>query len=386
MIHLAFITHNVIPGDGQGRVNFELARYFLLRGATVTLFADKVDRRLLEMGASWVPVHTGPLGEAVDLYKVWRFRELSDRILATMDHLFDVIMGCGVVTRFPHTVNAVHFVHGTWLRSPYHPARQSRHPRALYQKLFSQLNAEWEQEAFIQARQIVAVSEMVRDELIAVGVPPERIEVIVNGVDLAEFHPGRADRGRLGLPEGVPLALFVGDIRSTIKNLDGVLHALQQVPALHVAVVGRLPGSPYPALAEQLGVADRVHFLGFRRDVASLMRAVDFFVLPSRRDSCPLVLLEAMASGLPVIVSRQVGTANLVGEAGFVIENPEDHEALAQAMAMLTREPDLRREMGRKARAVAEEHSWERMASRYAALFERLMGRKFPLPELYTVE
>jgi len=164
-----------------------------------------------------------------------------------------------------------------------------------------------------------------------------------------------------------------------------VLHALQQVPALHVAVVGRLPGSPYPALAEQLGVADRVHFLGFRRDVASLMRAVDFFVLPSRRDSCPLVLLEAMASGLPVIVSRQVGTANLVGEAGFVIENPEDHEALAQAMAMLTREPDLRREMGQKARAVAEEHSWERMASRYAALFERLMGRKFPLPELYAV-
>lgn len=385
MVHLCFISHNVIPGDGQGRVNFELARYFLLRGATVTLFADKIDRRLLEMGASWVPVHTGPLGEAIDLYKVWRFRTLSDRILATMDHLFDVIMGCGVVTRFPHTVNAVHFVHGTWLRSPYHPARQSRKPWALYQQWFSQLNATWEQEAFIQARQIVAVSELVRDELIAVGVPPERIEVIVNGVDLDEFHPGQAERGRLGLPESVPMALFVGDIRSSIKNLDGVLHALQRVPSLHLAVVGRLSGSPYPALADRLGVADRVHFLGFRRDVASLMRAADFFVLPSRRDSCPLVLLEALASGLPVVVSRQVGTANLVGEAGFVIDDPEDRAALVHAMAILTQEPDLRREMGRKARAIAEQHSWERMASRYAALFERLIGKKFPLPALYAM-
>ncbi|SHL06417.1 glycosyltransferase family 4 protein [Rhodothermus profundi] len=385
MIHLAFITHNIFPGDGQGRVNFELARYFLLRGATVTLFADKVDRRLLDMGASWVPVHTGPLGEAVDLYKVWRFRQQVDRILATMDHLFDVIMGCGVVTCFPHTVNAVHFVHGTWLRSPYHPARRSRHPRALYQRIFSQLNAAWEQEAFVQARQIVAVSEMVRDELITIGVPAERIEVIVNGVDLDEFHPGQADRSRLGLPEAVPLALFVGDIRSPIKNLDGVLHAMKQVPALHLAVAGRLPGSPYPALAERLGIAERVHFLGFRRDIASLMRAVDFFVLPSRRDSCPLVLLEALASGLPVVVSRLVGTASLVGEAGFVIENPEDREALAQALETLTRDADLRRVMGQKARAIARQHSWERMASRYAALFERLIGKEFPLPELYTV-
>jgi len=218
-----------------------------------------------------------------------------------------------------------------------------------------------------------------------VGVPPERIEVIVNGVDLDEFHPGRADRGRLGLPEGGPLALFVGDIRSSRKNLDRVLLALRSVPDLHVAVVGQLPGSPYPALAEQLGVADRVHFLGFRRDVASLMRAVDFFVQPSRYDPFSLVVLEAMASGIPVIVTQRMGVSALVGEAGIVLDNPEDHEALAQAMAMLAREPELREEMGQKARAVAEAHSWERMASRYAALFERLMGRKFPLPELYAV-
>jgi glycosyltransferase involved in cell wall biosynthesis len=384
-MHIAIVTHNVISGDGQGRVNYELARYLLMRGATVTLFCDKLDLTLREMGASWVPIHTGPLGEAVDLYKVWRFRQKADRIMATMDHMFDVILGCGVVMRFPHTINAVHFVHGSWLRSPYHPARQRRNWQARYQELFTRLNAAWELETFAQARCIVAVSDMVREELIAIGVPPERIEVIVNGVDLDEFHPGRADRSRLGLPEGVPLALFVGDIRSPIKNLDGVLHALKQVPELHVAVAGKLPGSPYPALAVQLGVADRVHFLGFRRDIASLMRAVDFFVLPSRRDSCPLVLLEAMATGLPVVVSRQVGTANLVGEAGFVIESPEDHEALAQALGALTRDPDLRQRMGLAARRLAEQHSWDQMANQYAGLFERLTGKTFPLPALYTV-
>src|SRR5690606_25250574 len=110
-----------------------------------------------------------------------------------------------------------------------------------------------------------------------------------------------------GLPDAVPLALFVGDIQSSIKNLDAGLAALVQVPGLHLAVAGRIGTSPYPAMAEGLGVQDRVHFLDFRSDIADLMRAADFFVLVSRRDSCPLVLIEAVSSGLPVVTARTVG-------------------------------------------------------------------------------
>ena len=77
------------------------------------------------------------------------------------------------------------------------------------------------------------------------------------------------------------------------KNHDLALQGLGSEPPLHLAVLGNLRGSSYPALAEQLRLCGRVRFLGFRQDVADIMRGVDLFTLPSRRDLCPLVLLEA---------------------------------------------------------------------------------------------
>jgi glycosyltransferase involved in cell wall biosynthesis len=124
-------------------------------------------------------------------------------------------------------------------------------------------------------------------------------------------------------------------------------------------------------MAAELGVADRVHFLDFRRDIANLMRAADFFSLPSRRDSCPLVLLEAMASGLPAIVTTRVGTADLVARgAGFVVDDPDDAAAVAAAISTLSRDVEERSRMSRTAREVAEEHSWARMSDAYLRLIE----------------
>jgi glycosyltransferase involved in cell wall biosynthesis len=134
-----------------------------------------------------------------------------------------------------------------------------------------------------------------------------------------------------------------------------------------------------PDLARSLDIDERVHFLGFRRDIADLMRAADFFVLPSRRDSCPLVLLEALASGLPAIVTDNVGTADLVADkAGFVMEAPDNHARLAKYMNTLTRKPDTRRSLGHAARCVAKKHSWERMATQYLQVLQNLAGQRTP--------
>lgn len=368
---LALVTHNVGPGDGQGRVNYELTRYLLKQGVDVTLIADDVAPRLLDAGAEWRPIHPKPFADRIDLMKVWRFRTLANRMLDRVGSSFDAVMGCGVTLSRPHALNAVHFVHGTWLRSPFHASNVRTGVDAWYQRTFSTLNASWELATFRHAARIVAVSKMVRDELENIGVAPDKIEVIVNGVDCEEFAPGPADRPRLGLPPGVVLGLFVGDLQSPIKNLDIVLQGLVDAPSMHIAVAGRPEGSPYPAMAARLGVADRVHFLGFRRDVADLMRAADFFVLPSRRDSCPLVLLEAMASGLPVVTSRMVGTSNLVGtEAGFVLSAPDDRATLDAALRTFATDADRRTEMGAAARTVATQHSWTQMAAQYLSLLE----------------
>ena len=290
----------------------------------------------------------------------------ADQVLEARKNSFDAVVACGVVCSVPHTVNAVHFAHGGWRRSPFHPIKQGFGLNPAYQWLFSTLNDYWERQTLGQAERIVAVSGMVKDELVASGLSPDTIDVVVNGVDLESFAPGPADRATLRLPPAVPLGLFVGDIRSTIKNPDGVLRALSDVPDLHLALAGSIKGSPLPALAESLGIQERVHFLDFRRDIADLMRAADFFVLPSRRDSCPLVLLEAMASGLPCIVSKNVGTHDLVApDAGFVLDSPEDTAGLADALRVMRDDVARREAMGTAARATAEQHSWERMSQQY---------------------
>lgn len=370
-MHVALVTHNVIKGDGQGRVNYEIARHLSRHGVQVTLVADKVSEDLLQQGISWHRVPLPSISRPVNLVKVWAFKREANRIIDARRHELDAIIACGAVLDRPHTLNAVHFVHGTWLRSPYHTSKLKTGPYAWYQWAYTKLNAQWELNAFRAADRVVAVSTMVEDELCSIGVASECIDVIVNGVDVEEFAPGPADREALGLPSGVVLGFFAGDLQSPIKNLDAVLHAMVEVPEVHLAIAGGLERSPYPALAKQLDIEHRTHFLGFRRDIPDLMRAADFFTLPSRRDSCPLVHLEAMASGLPSIVSNMVGTANLVDGSGFVMDAPDDVDALIGGMRVFVSDPDRRQHMGRLAREKAQTLSWSRMAERYLHLLER---------------
>ena len=157
------------------------------------------------------------------------------------------------------------------------------------------------------------------------------------------------------------------------KNLDTVLRALPGVAGLHLAVVGTVAGSPYPALARSLGVAERVHFLDFRADIAALMRCADLFVFPSRYEPFGIVVLEAMNAGLPVITARAVGAADLVTPAcGVVLAEADDVEGLTAALRRLAADPALRACMGRHARAAAEEHTWVRMAESYVSLYREI--------------
>ena len=197
-----------------------------------------------------------------------------------------------------------------------------------------------------------------------------RIEVIINGVDLREFVPGASDRTKLGLPEREAIAFFAGDIRTPRKNLDTVLQALVEVPDLHLVVAGSVENSPYPKLAESFKIDHRVHFMGYRRDMSELMRATDLFIFPSRYEACSLVILEAMASGLPVITALSSGGAELVtSDCGIVLSDPENLSALTMALQKLTADPQLRAAMGKQARHVAQQNSWTEMADKYLQLF-----------------
>lgn len=365
---IALVTHVLRRGDGQGRVNYEIARAAADAGHELYLLAAEVAPDLAaHPNVAWVPISYGFLPTNLIRYQV--FAAQSWLWLAKHRRELDLVHVNGAVTWGRSDVNSVHFVHTGWRRSRYYAPGAGLN--GLYQCVNNALNSALERLAFRQSRLLVAASNKTAGELIDMGVDRAKVRVVVNGVDIEAFRPGVEDRKQWGLPCDVPVALFAGDLRTYRKNLDTVLHALARVPDLHLAVAGALERSLFPAMAKQLGVADRVHFLGLRRDMAPLMRSSDSFVFPSRYEACSLVLLEAAASGKPVVTARTAGGSELIDEAsGIVLENPDDVDALAEAMKRLSADRDLREEMGRRARAVAEQHSWDRMAREYLALYD----------------
>lgn len=371
---IAIVTHKFVKGDGQGRVNSEVVREALRQGHHLTLIATEVAEEFLAHPAvTWIPVPVA--GWPTALLQNQVFAKRSARWIEAHRKEFDVLQVNGFTTWAGADVNAVHFVHSAWLRSPVHSARLRQGLYGLYQGLYTALNARLERRAFAQAKIIVAVSEQIRRELLQIGVPAEKIRVIVNGVDTGEFHPGEKQRSDFGLPEGVPLALFAGDIRTPRKNLDTVLKALAQTSGIHLAVAGEISGSPYPALSAEMGLASRVQFLGFRRDIPDLMRAADLFVFPSRYEACSLVLLEALASGLPIITAKTAGGSEVVTEdCGVVLPDPDDAAALAGALCRMAESQDRMAVSGRAARLVAEQHTWANMAADYLKIFEGIFA------------
>jgi glycosyltransferase involved in cell wall biosynthesis len=371
-MRLALISHQIGFGDGQGRVNYEIARAALDAGIDVTLIAERcaVDLASHKQGRT-VIIPTSKL--PTRFMKNLSFAVRSALWLKRNPKSVDIIQANGFITMAPVDIVAAHFVHGAWLRSPYAATKETQWTASgLYQRIYSRLNALLEQTAFRRARRVVAVSENVATELISIGVPTEKITTIFNGVDTDEFHPRRTDRSMIGAPAGAVTFLFCGDLQTHRKNFDGVLRAIAAVEHVHLAVAGGIDGSPYPALAKELGILDRVHFLGYVRDISSLMVAADAFIFPSRYDPLGLVVLEAMASGLPVITARTTGASAVLDDPNWTVEDPENTAELARMVRLLAGDPFLRCQVGKRNRLKVLGHDWMSMSSSYLDLYRDL--------------
>jgi len=372
-LRVLIVTHQFTKNDGQGRVNYEIARAALAAGHAVTMLAsasadelrEHPRARFVKIGSSRVP--TRLLKYQVFAWRTWRW------IRAHRDE-FDVVHVNGFITWARADINSVHFVHDGWYRCGFYPFRLLRGVNQAYQVVYTRLNAYLEAQAFRQARAVVAVSAKVRDEIRAIGIDAPRVRVIHNGVDIDEFAPGPAERRRFGLPEAPFLFLFAGDLRIARKNLDTVLRAFRKAPPnAQLVIAADIPGTRYQELAAELGIAERVHFLGFIRDMPALMRSVDAFIFPSRYEAMSLVLLEALAAALPVVTARTTGGAEVVGpDCGIVLDNPNDVAGAAAAIDFIASDPGRAARMGRAARELAHTFGWDVMAQRYLSLYEHL--------------
>lgn len=223
------------------------------------------------------------------------------------------------------------------------------------------------------ASHVTAVSEAVADSVVALGVPRDRITVIPNGVDAARFAGGSGGPPPWG-GNGAPVVGSVGCLapRKDYGTLLEALALLGREHAFRAVLVG--DGPERAALEQQardLGLADRVSFLGERPDVERLLPAMDVFVLSSREEGIPNALLEAMAAGRPAVATAVGGNAEVLrdGETGWLVP-PASPPRLAAALAQALSRPDEARRRGDAARRAAVDGlSIEAMVRRHEAFY-----------------
>jgi glycosyltransferase involved in cell wall biosynthesis len=203
---------------------------------------------------------------------------------------------------------------------------------------------------------VLVPSKFVADQLVRQGFSITRISVIPYGVDLEVYKPPTLLR-----PAGPVQCLFVGQV-SHRKGVPSLLRAARQLPAINFILAGPLVSRD--VLRDLPPNVRRIGPMPIER-VSALMRASDIFVLPSIEDSYGLVVIEAMASGLPAIVTDHVGASEVInpGQDGLVVPTGDD-DALVSAIRRLADDGDLRLQIGRAARdRVSGSHSWTQYAT-----------------------
>ncbi|MFK7742083.1 MAG: glycosyltransferase family 4 protein [Planctomycetota bacterium] len=226
------------------------------------------------------------------------------------------------------------------------------------------------------ARAVIAISPSVRDSLVAGGVPAERIEMIPDALDPTriEVSLGRgAVRTELGIePERIVLLALAQLVHR--KGLDVLLRAvaeLQDPRALCVLAGDGPEAGSLRELATQLGVSDRVQFLGTRSDAGDLLAACDVFCLPSRAEGMGVAALEALGASRPVVASRVGGLGQLVvdGVSGLLVP-PDDVAALAAALRKLIDDAPLRQRLAEAGpRRVDEGYRPEQYVARHLEVY-----------------
>ncbi|MCL6451376.1 MAG: glycosyltransferase [Acetobacteraceae bacterium] len=241
----------------------------------------------------------------------------------------------------------------------------------------------WAERAlFPVADRVLAVSGSVRGYLVRLGLPPGGVEVLPGGVDAERFRPGAgggALRQELGVLPGQVLVGSAGRLAPE-KGMEDYIRAVADLaprrPDARFLLAGDGPLRPrLVALAQGLGLAGRLHFLGRREDMPAVLSDLDLFLLPSRSEGLPQVLLEAMACGVPVVAAWAGGVAEALAPGTGVLVPPGTPGALSAAAGALLDDPDRRRRLGRLARAVVK-HRFERRQwlGRMAAIY-REVGR-----------
>lgn len=238
---------------------------------------------------------------------------------------------------------------------------------------------------------IIAISQDARDEIVKWNhIRLDKLKVIYNGIDNDRYSSektGDTIRQNLNIESG---AMVVGTVarlseeKDQFTLLDAFAKVISELQNVYLVIAGDGPlRKDLESHASDLGISQRVRFLGFRDDISSILRILDLFVLSSTSEGISLTLLEAMAAGLPIVATKVGGNPEVVidGTTGFLVA-PKKPAEMAEAIYNLLSDKKLAREMGDAGKKrVEEKFSLERMAKEYKEVYEECLARKGVVPE-----
>jgi len=345
-LKIAIVLDRFVPSRGGENYFSSLAQGLSERGHDVHIFAMKVEK---DPNATY-QVHRISAWKYPRSLMLLSFILNSGRILRSYD--FDIIHGVGWNLAM-NVFNPHGGVEEAYLKQEFLSITNPLYYAYKFVKRY--LSVQHHIKIWVRRKQyrsnkvkrIIAISEMIKKDILRYHpIPEKKIAVIFNTVNLERFHPRNVElhreekRKSLGIDRNTILLAFAGN-NYRLKGLEPLLRSLvllrERFPKtpFRLLVLGRGNRRRYTRFAKRIGISDLILFVGHVGEVEQFYAASDIYVHPTFYDSCSLTVLEALASGLPVITTRFNGAADAIlsKEGGEVIENPANVESLAESIA-----------------------------------------------------
>ena len=386
-MRIALCYESVLPAKGGAETYIgDLARRLDSDGHEVHLFACRWDTSTLP-----VTTHCHSIAKpgGPRFLRPWRFAEACERALAKTAH--DVSIGFdktwGQDILYPQ--GGLHAA-SRWHNQLKFGSRWGR----LWGTIGKAINpasysfARLERKQYLEHPESIVIvnSAMVRQHFQRFhNIPPERLRVIHSAIDPGRFQADdremvrAAERKEWGIDNGVSVGLMVA-MNYRLKGLAPLIRAVATLPAnanQRFAIIGHPKTARYERLAKRLGVADRFLFLGFRANPRDAYFAADFLVHPTFYDPCSLVVLEALACGLPVLTSRYNGASERLDPPlnGLIIDDPHDAVEFGTALQRML-DPAYRRQAIPHVEQASREWTFEMHYQALLAVFAEVARRK----------
>jgi UDP-glucose:(heptosyl)LPS alpha-1,3-glucosyltransferase len=365
-MRIAFIVHDYHRAGGHSRYVAELAERFASRHE-VHVYANRIE----DDGRAPIHFHKVPAWRNNALTTVLSF---ALPVTLQVGRGFDVVHSQGFCG-WRGNVFTAHICNRAWHRG----LQRLEGGASVRETIFNTVGTTLEHVLYRFARrsQVIAISNRVARDIAELYHCRAPIHVIHHGVDLDLFSPATRtrwrgeERARHGFSPDEMVFLYVGDLR---KGGSRCIQALARLDHGRLLLVSRSRPDSYARMAEELGVRDRVIFAGPTNQVERAYAAADAFLLPTPYDAFAMVVTEAMASALPVIVSREAGASELIehGVNGLLLADANIEE-LARNMQLLLDDRSAAGQLGCAARKSVENLSWDTVADQTMSVYEELL-------------